>query len=192
MIVENTSAVPTWAPNQQERGATHPSAFGPQSMYYGSHSKFCHGVYGDLCIHDGYFQLQERYIRLRLMQVNKFTGKCPGISSRDTRSIVDLGENQHRLSCCFACISPLDLIRIDRSALYEYVAESGVFHFFLTSSSHGGRKPFPLALVEKSQGGLGLDLVPCLLLSEPIPVDRGIRYFGHPDLGGGFRRDLSY
>ena len=43
---------------------------------------------------------------------------------------------------------------------------------------------FPLALVEKSQGGLGLVLVPCLLLSEPIPVDRGIRYFGHPDLGG--------
>ena len=103
MIVANASAVPMWAPNQQERGATHPSAFGPQSMYHGSHSKFCHGVYGDLCIQDEYFQLQERYIRLRLMQVKiGFTGKCPGISSRDTRSVMLLGENQHCLSCCFA------------------------------------------------------------------------------------------
>lgn len=29
MIVENASAVLTWAPNQQERGATHPSALAP-------------------------------------------------------------------------------------------------------------------------------------------------------------------
>lgn len=47
-----------------------------------------------------------------------FTGKCPGISSRDTRSIMDLGENQHRLSpAVLLCMYPLDLILIDKCSL---------------------------------------------------------------------------
>lgn len=188
MIVENTSAVPTWAPNQQERGATHPSAFGPQSMYHGSHSKFCQGVYGDLCIHDGYFQLQERYIRLRLMQVKiGFTGKCPGISSRDTRSIVDLGENQRRLSpAVLLCISPLDLILIDKCSLWMCGRKWGLSFSLTPSSSHGGRKPFPTSSGRKIPGGtwIGFGSMSTSVWTNPCGQRNKILWSSRPGWSG--------
>ena len=76
-------------------------------------------------------------------------------------------------------MSPLDLILIDKCSLW-----SGVFHFpWLPGSSHGGRKPFPTSSGRKipRETWIGFGYTST---SEPIPVDRGIRYFGHPDLGG--------
>lgn len=150
--MRNTSAVPTWAPKPAGKRGSHPPVLLAPNQCMDLTQGFCHGVYGDLCIHDGYFQLQERYIESWLNVIKMdLQPVCPGISSRDTRSIRGSGRgSQHHLSpAVLLCISPMT--DSDDNCFSEYMA-GGVFLPTLTpSSSRGGRKPFPTGSGEKSQ-----------------------------------------